>query len=140
MPWVQAVAWSARNAMASQGRIDGLCMAAVLFQFPRLASHYKTTKADGRVLRPDAPVGKRGKPDIDKLLRAVLDGISDSGLWTDDSYCFAVTGMKIHVNNGQMTGAMCRVYPADDLAGYMEAVAGLGVIATGGTHKLWEIE
>ncbi len=139
MPWVQAVAWSARAAAQTQGRIDGLVLVSVLFQFPRLASHYKTTKTAGTVLKPDAPVGKRGKPDVDKMLRAMLDGITDGGLWRDDSYCFAVTGMKVHVGVGSMLGAMCRLYSLDEMHEWVESVSGLAVVAGGEPHPLWVV-
>lgn len=39
------------------------------------------------------------KPDIDKLLRAVLDGITDAGIWKDDSQVVSVLARKVYVMN-----------------------------------------
>lgn len=37
------------------------------------------------------------KPDIDKLLRAVLDGLTDAGIWKDDSQVVTVIARKVYV-------------------------------------------
>ncbi len=52
------------------------------FNLPRPKYHYGTNgavKARYELARPSS------KPDIDKLARAVLDAITSSGLWRDDS-------------------------------------------------------
>ncbi len=52
------------------------------FNLPRPKYHYGTNgavKARYELSRPSS------KPDIDKLARAVLDAITSSGLWRDDS-------------------------------------------------------
>ena len=54
------------------------------FVMPRLASFPKT--------RPTPPHTK--KPDLDKLIRAVLDAIGSAGVWTDDSQVNRVQGLS----------------------------------------------
>lgn len=64
----------------------------VVFYLPRPRAHYGTGRNAGR-LRPAAPSFCAKKPDVDKLLRAVLDGLTDSGLLRDDAQvvsCYAV--------------------------------------------------
>lgn len=39
------------------------------------------------------------KPDLDKLLRAVLDGLTDAGIWKDDSQVVSVIARKVYVLN-----------------------------------------
>lgn len=39
------------------------------------------------------------KPDLDKLLRAVLDGLTDAGIWKDDSQVVSVLARKVYVLN-----------------------------------------
>lgn len=39
------------------------------------------------------------KPDIDKLVRAVLDGITDSGIWPDDSQVVKLVATKNYTSD-----------------------------------------
>jgi Holliday junction resolvase RusA-like endonuclease len=34
------------------------------------------------------------KPDLDKLLRNILDGLTEAGVWEDDSQCVTLLGAK----------------------------------------------
>lgn len=45
------------------------------------------------------------KPDLDKLIRAVNDGISDAGVWDDDSRVTTITARKEYETPDQPPGA-----------------------------------
>lgn len=76
---ISTVAWTEMNR-AGAGRIDGAVELTVVFQFSRPKSHY-TSKG----LRPGAPQFVTSTPDLDKLMRAVGDGLVDGGVLRDDS-------------------------------------------------------
>jgi Holliday junction resolvase RusA-like endonuclease len=81
-PWRDAVTLTARAAMAQQGwptSDEPLTLSAV-FTTVRPASSKREQPAV--------------KPDLDKLLRALLDGFTDAGVWTDDSRVVAVQASK----------------------------------------------
>jgi Holliday junction resolvase RusA-like endonuclease len=44
------------------------------------------------------------KPDIDKLCRAILDGLQDGGLLAEDSRVVTLTATKRYPNPGDPTG------------------------------------
>lgn len=73
-PWRDSVAAAAVDAMAGAAPIEGPVEVTVTFLFVRPAS--VTEHA-----RPLPSV----RPDIDKLIRAVLDGLTAGGVYTDDS-------------------------------------------------------
>lgn len=64
-----------------------------VFWFPRPASHFRTGKYAGQ-LKESAPVHHIQKPDRDKLDRAVMDALTQSGLWRDDSQCWEALTTK----------------------------------------------
>lgn len=41
------------------------------------------------------------KPDLDKLIRAVNDGLSDAGIWDDDSRITTITASKTYATPGE---------------------------------------
>lgn len=56
-----------------------------------------------RPQRPRWPV-PAVKPDLDKLTRAVFDGLTDGGLLGDDARVVALTATKRYPNPGDLTG------------------------------------
>lgn len=54
------------------------------FHFSRPKSHYGTGKNAGKV-KPNAPRYVTTTPDLDKLMRALGDGLKDAGVVQDDS-------------------------------------------------------
>lgn len=90
-PWRKTVtAAAARVAPATP--IDGPVAIHLVFTFERP----KTVKREWPAV----------KPDIDKLMRAVLDGITDSKLWSDDS---RVVDARITKQYGAVPGVRVRV-------------------------------
>jgi len=62
------------------------------FMFKRPKSHFRTGSNAG-LLKPSAPVYHTGKPDIDKLTRAILDGMTGV-VFADDSQVTWVKAAK----------------------------------------------
>lgn len=117
-------------------QFDGPLMLGVVFLFhrPRAVSgagaHWRTcegckgrnwraramqcTICDGsaRRLRADAPVYMTGKPDKDKLVRAVGDALVVSGVVRDDSLFVKDhdSGCKRYSNPGEQPGAWIRIW------------------------------
>lgn len=75
-----------RNNIASVVRSAGVQLLtgpmSVMLNF-RFAYRQQDLRADG-TLRHNAPSYKTTTPDLDKLVRAALDGITKGGLWVDD--------------------------------------------------------
>lgn len=77
-PWRDNVRAAAREKLAFYGveRIEGPVTVRLRFSFDRPLSAPKRTRT--------WPI-TRGSGDLDKLIRAVFDAITDSGTWRDDS-------------------------------------------------------
>ncbi|MBK1785121.1 RusA family crossover junction endodeoxyribonuclease [Prauserella cavernicola] len=78
---------------ADRPRLDGSVDVDLVFVMPRPKSHYRTGR-NAHLLRDNAPVAPTGKPDIDKLVRAVLDAIGSAGVWGDDSQVVELHAVK----------------------------------------------
>lgn len=87
--------------LATTGRhlapLEGAVRADLEFVMPRPLATPKT--------RPTPPAVKR--PDLDKLIRAVFDAISDARVWKDDSCAVQVMAGKRIAEPGEATG--CRI-------------------------------
>lgn len=77
--WRKAVTAAARDHAGTFARHDPVMLVAD-FKLPR-----------PRTVRRDYPAVK---PDLDKLTRALLDGITDAGVWVDDGQVISVTTTK----------------------------------------------
>lgn len=95
--WRTAVAETARDQWASDS-IDAPCMVAITFRFPRPKSWPKK--------RPDL---LDTKPDLDKLVRSTLDGLTDSGMIRDD--CLVTTLWATKTTVVGWTGATIVIAP-----------------------------
>jgi Holliday junction resolvase RusA-like endonuclease len=90
-----AEAWKSAIAVAFRKKFDGLDPKPTLpivgdvslrmrFMFQRPKSHYRTGQHSAE-LRPDAPDWHTSKPDLDNLVKAVMDALTNIGIWRDDS-------------------------------------------------------
>jgi Holliday junction resolvase RusA-like endonuclease len=102
-PWRMAVAAAAADAMGDLPTIHGPVRLRADFRFPRPRGHYGTGGNADR-LKPSAPVYMSGRPDLDKLLRAIGDGITGIVV-VDDAQIVAITAAKAY---GQ-AGAIIRI-------------------------------
>lgn len=96
-PWREAVRGATEKAVAENHWMppDGQVSLHCVFTLPRPRSHYRTGKHSG-ALRADAPQFPTTRPDLDKLLRATLDGLTDSGAIHDDSQIFHLAAAKVY--------------------------------------------
>jgi len=73
--------------------LAGAIAVDVAFYMPRPAGHYGTGKNAAQI-KPSAPKYPAKMPDIDKLLRAVLDALTVAQVWFDDGQAVTVIARK----------------------------------------------
>jgi crossover junction endodeoxyribonuclease RusA len=94
-PWRAAVGWTA--AKGARSTIVGPVAVTIAFYLKRPASAPKSRR------HPDR------KPDLDKLIRSTLDGLTESGVIEDDARVITVTASKLYAEPGQATGAAINI-------------------------------
>lgn len=92
LPWRAAIAAAAAYAMDGGEAIAGPVRVDVDFAFARPQTHFGSGRNAGR-LKASAPTFRAAAPDIDKLLRAILDGMTGI-VFRDDSQVAIVTASK----------------------------------------------
>lgn len=92
-PWREAVRAETQRAMGGRTPLAGPVEVYATFYLARPKGHYRTGR-NAALLRDGAPGWPFGKPDIDKLLRALLDGLTMGGVWADDAQVAQVTAAK----------------------------------------------
>jgi len=80
-------------AQLEEPPLEGAVALRLGFDLPRPGGHFGTGRNAG-TLRPAAPVWPITMPDLDKLVRAVCDAITDAGQWKDDSQVVTITAAK----------------------------------------------
>jgi crossover junction endodeoxyribonuclease RusA len=98
-PWREAVRGETQRAMNGTGPLTGPLRVAITFELARPRSHYRTGR-NARLLRNVAPEWPVTRPDLDKLARATLDGLTMGGAWTDDSQVARLEVVKIYGEPG----------------------------------------
>jgi len=91
--------------------ITGPVFLSIDFWMPRPKSHYRTGKFAGE-LKPDALVYCPTTPDIDKLVRCTLDGLSvkcGGCVIADDSLVVKLLCEKRYITANEGVGAQIRV-------------------------------
>ena len=73
--------------LAIKKPIEGPVRLAATFWFERPKSHY------GKTLKPSAPIEHTQRPDVDNLIKTVLDGLNGIA-WADDAQVIEVSGRK----------------------------------------------
>lgn len=107
-PWRTLVTHQARRAKPKGFTpYAGAVRVEVIFRFSRPKGHYGTGRNAGK-LKPSAPEHHITKPDVDKLLRAILDGLTAAGIYRDDSQVVEVETFKRYAI-GDTPGAMISV-------------------------------
>lgn len=84
MPWRQAVAGHVSVAMKGAPPLAGPVWLHVTFILPRPKAAPRSRWAPDR------------RPDLDHLVRAVLDGVTAGGGWADDSQVVSFSASKIY--------------------------------------------
>lgn len=96
-PWREAVRHSAQAAAAANHweAPEGAVSLHCVFTLPRPANHLRR-KDRNTYVRENAPQFPSVRPDLDKLLRATLDGLTDSGAIRDDAQIFNIHAVKVY--------------------------------------------
>lgn len=92
----------------------------LLFRFDRPAAHYGSGR-NAAFLKDTAPRHHVTSPDVDKLARAVLDSLTATGVYADDSQVTSLTARKFYVRPGDRPGVVIQVSAAPVIG---EALAG----------------
>jgi crossover junction endodeoxyribonuclease RusA len=103
-PWRDTVAWHVRQTMLDLGieePIEGPVTLTATFVLPRPKSAPRSRWAPDR------------KPDGDKLLRALFDGITAGGGWVDDAQVVTCAWSKVYPHDGNVPGVTFTVSPAE---------------------------
>jgi crossover junction endodeoxyribonuclease RusA len=82
------------------------------FYLKRPQSQYVAQRRD-RGLREDAPIFVVRTPDLDKLLRAVLDALTGAGVWVDDSRVVRLVASKRYCNPDAFPAPGARIRVAE---------------------------
>lgn len=116
--WRSLVTVRARAAAAREGvrDYDGPVSVDLEFRFSRPKHHYRTGRFAGE-LKDSAPVAHTVKPDLDKLIRAVLDSLTTAHVYRDDSQVVFLRPSKVYA--GPVPGGK---YPPLGPAGVSVAV------------------
>lgn len=108
--WRRAIADAAWTYRLEHAPYPGAVAVWLDFYLPRPLLHFRGNNRDGE-LRPTAPARPKVRPDTDKLARAVLDAIQDSGaIYKDDAQVAELVSRK-HYADARIPGARIRVVP-----------------------------
>jgi Holliday junction resolvase RusA-like endonuclease len=98
-PWRARIAWTCRTSESA--RYTGPVAVTLTFRVP----------APKR--RPRRQVWPAKKPDLDKLCRAVFDGLTDAGVWADDALPCRLAAEKVYATDIDPPGVTITVTPID---------------------------
>jgi crossover junction endodeoxyribonuclease RusA len=93
-PWRDSVINAAHNAEPQEVFFTDVHVDLTFF-FPRPKSHYGTGR-NATLLKSTAPEWKASAPDLDKLCRAVLDGLVQAGILRDDALVVSLGAGKLY--------------------------------------------
>ncbi len=105
--WRQDVKQAAWTYRLEHAPLDEPLGVRLDFYLPRPKAHLD---ADGNTRPKYAASRPTGRPDVDKLVRAVLDGISSAGLWRDDSIVVDLRAHKWYADD--VIGVEVLIYSA----------------------------
>lgn len=109
--WRQAVTDAAtynRSMRINQAALDGPLRVNLVLYMPRPRKHYRTGK-HSTDLRADAPIWCTTTPDADKCTRAVLDALTDAGIWHDDAQVAQLDVRQYYAPTPAFTGAVITI-------------------------------
>lgn len=101
----------ALSEIPAQG-LDGPMHVELAFRLPRPKSHYRTGKFS-HLLKDSAPGDHQSRCDIDNITKVVLDKITRSGYWVDDSSVVFLSARKRWAYC-ESSGCEIRVIPIEE--------------------------
>lgn len=119
--------WRERIALAAHGagvpyREEGAVEVNMSFHFPRPKSHYQNNKPNNKpILRESCAERPHvSRPDLDKLVRAVLDGLTGIA-YRDDSQVTVLAASKLYAPEFGEPGVWIRVSSGSGPQGHTTA-------------------
>lgn len=105
--------WGSLSSWEPMAPFTKAVVSAVIFRF-QLPKKWRKAGDSAHIPKKDAPLFVSGKPDRDKLARAVGDAISAAGCaWTDDCLDTIGASAKVFVPPGAWSGAIILLGDAD---------------------------
>jgi crossover junction endodeoxyribonuclease RusA len=104
-PWRDAIRAAALGRADLEGPLDGPLEVRIRFLLARPKGHYGTGR-NAHLLREPAPVWPAARPDLDKLARSTLDGLTLAGLYADDGQVVILAVSKEWAATGTKPGAL----------------------------------
>ena len=108
-PWRQAVVYACQLADASSLNYTAPVRVDITFRLQRPKGHYGA----GGMVKPSSPIYPAVKPDLDKLVRSTLDGLTDAAVFRDDSQVVELHARKSYCTGGDHLGALIHVTAVD---------------------------
>ena len=93
--WREYCAFILRKDIADNSPLEGAVVVDVAFYFERPKSHLNGSGS----LRKGYGNSHTVKPDLDKLVRAILDACTDGLVWRDDAQVVRLTATKKYVQD-----------------------------------------
>jgi len=84
------------NAYPEYTRLEGLIEVNIKCYFPRPKAHYRTGKFSNE-LKEKAPTFHTNTPDLDNVVKSVLDGVNKIA-FVDDSQVYKLSAIKGYTN------------------------------------------
>lgn len=110
-PWRDKIAEIAREARASGATWECPVRAHFHFALPRPTSHYSKAMGKSGKLTKAAPRGGHfKKPDLDNLVKAAMDGVTQSELWKDDALVCDGRWTKTFVQEDRHPGLLVELH------------------------------
>ena len=106
--WQRTIGWLALQAGVTVVKSPVGVIVEMEFVLARPKSHYGTGRNAERV-KASAPAHHVTKPDVDKLVRAVLDGLTGFA-YADDSQVTGAPSQKRYAEPGESTGVRIRLH------------------------------
>ena len=88
---------------------EGPLRVDLTFYFPRPKAHFRSNGE----LKPNAPRWHTGKPDRDNSDKAVLDALTNLGIWGDDAQVCDGRIQKLYTTSPGLPGCSIRISEAD---------------------------
>ena len=109
--WKSAIAVAAKD-FVPMPPLQGPLRVDITFYMPRPKGHFRSNGD----LKPSAPKWHIGRGDRDNLDKAVLDALTDIGVWDDDGQVCAGEISKPYCAPGQIPGAQIVITPLEEAA------------------------
>jgi len=111
--WRQDIAVASREAMEGASPYIEPVDVRLMFWLPRPQAHFGTGR-NAEKLKPSAPIAPSVHPDLDKLVRAVLDALTGI-VFRDDKQVVSLTASKLYAQDSfhpGMMGSVMELAPA----------------------------